>query len=144
MRGMDDARRRLAAQGHRDRAEQRRRASFARPARWCASTNYADALAELRQASELAPDNARYAYVYAIALNTVGSHPQAMNLLEDTHRRHPADRDVLLALVSIARDSGDFATACGTPASSPRLSRETPSSGCSCAISNTVAIGGRD
>ncbi len=69
--------------------------------------NYAGALAELRKASELAPDNARYAYVYAIALNTVGGHPQAMALLEDTHRRHPTDRDVLLALISIARDNGD-------------------------------------
>ncbi len=73
--------------------------------------NYAGALAELRKASELAPDNARYAYVYAIALNTVGGHPKAMELLEETHRRHPTDRDVLLALVSIARDAGDAATA---------------------------------
>jgi Flp pilus assembly protein TadD len=34
-----------------------------------------------------------------------------MELLEDTHKRHPADRDTLLALVSIARYTGDFATA---------------------------------
>ena len=40
---------------------------------WCASTNYAGALEQLRQASELAPDNARYAYVYAIALNSTGA-----------------------------------------------------------------------
>ncbi|MGO9675410.1 MAG: multiheme c-type cytochrome [Methylocella sp.] len=73
--------------------------------------NYAGALAELRKASELAPDNARYAYVYAIALNTIGGHPQAMALLEETHRRHPTDRDILLALVSIARETGDGATA---------------------------------
>ena len=73
--------------------------------------NYADALPELRQASELAPDNARYAYVYAIALNSIGAGASAMELLEDTHKRHPADRDTLLALVSIARDTGDFATA---------------------------------
>jgi len=31
--------------------------------------------------------------------------------LERTHRRHPADRDVLLALVSIAQEAGDLATA---------------------------------
>jgi predicted CXXCH cytochrome family protein len=73
--------------------------------------NYADALPELRQASELAPDNARYAYVYAIALNSIGAGASAMKLLEDTHKRHPADRDTLLALVSIARDTGDFASA---------------------------------
>jgi tetratricopeptide (TPR) repeat protein len=73
--------------------------------------NYADAIPELRHASELAPDNARYAYVYAIALNSAGAQGQAMELLETTHKRHPADRDTLLALVSIARESGDFATA---------------------------------
>jgi Flp pilus assembly protein TadD len=73
--------------------------------------NYADALPELRQASEFAPDNARYAYVYAIALNSIGAGAWAMELLENTHKRHPADRDTLLALVSIARDTGDFATA---------------------------------
>ena len=73
--------------------------------------NYADALPELRQASEFAPDNARYAYVYAIALNSIGAGASAMELLENTHKRHPTDRDTLLALVSISRDTGDFATA---------------------------------
>ena len=65
----------------------------------------------MRQASELAPDNVRYAYVYAIALNSTGAAAEAIALLERTHRQHPADRDVLVALVSIARDRGDFATA---------------------------------
>jgi tetratricopeptide (TPR) repeat protein/cytochrome c553 len=60
--------------------------------------NYADALPELRRASELAPGNARYAYVYAIALNSIGAKGQAMELLETSHKRHPADRDTLLAL----------------------------------------------
>lgn len=73
--------------------------------------NYADALLELRQASEFAPDNTRYAYVHAIALNSIGAGASAMELLENTHKRHPTDRDTLLALVSISRDTGDFATA---------------------------------
>ena len=73
--------------------------------------NYADALPELRRAGELAPGNARYAYVYAIALNSIGASAQAMEVLEMARKRHPADRDTLLALVSIARESGDFATA---------------------------------
>jgi Flp pilus assembly protein TadD len=72
---------------------------------------FADALPELRRAAELAPGNGRYAYVYAIALNSTGAQGQAMELLETSHKRHPADRDTLLALVSIARESGDFATA---------------------------------
>jgi Flp pilus assembly protein TadD len=73
--------------------------------------NYTGALDLLRRASELAPDNARYAYVYAVALNSTGASGQAMTVLDEAHRQHPADRDVLMALVSIARDTGDFATA---------------------------------
>jgi predicted CXXCH cytochrome family protein len=72
---------------------------------------YAEALDLLRQAHELVPDNARYAYVYAIALNSTGAPAEAMALLEHTYRQHPTDRDVLTALVSIARDTGDFGTA---------------------------------
>ena len=57
------------------------------------------------------PENARYAYVYAVALNSTGAAGEAIALLEKTYRRHPADRDVLTALVSFARDSGDFTAA---------------------------------
>ena len=65
----------------------------------------------LPPAHELMPDNARYAYVYAIALNSTGAPAEAMALLDGAHRQHPTDRDLLTALVSIARDTGDFATA---------------------------------
>lgn len=70
---------------------------------------YSEAILELRKAQELAPDNARYAYVYAVARSSLGERAQAMALLDATHRRHPANRDVLLAIVSIARDNGDLA-----------------------------------
>jgi tetratricopeptide (TPR) repeat protein len=73
--------------------------------------NYTEALEQLRQATELAPDNARYAYVYAIALNSTGATPEAMALLGRTHRQHPTDPDVLAALVSMARDQGNLAMA---------------------------------
>jgi Flp pilus assembly protein TadD len=75
--------------------------------------DYAGALDLLRRASELAPENARYAYVYAVALNSTGASVDAMALLERTHEQHPTDRDVLMGLVSIARDAGDFAAALG-------------------------------
>jgi hypothetical protein len=55
--------------------------------------------------------NVRHAYVYAIALNSTGSRNDAMALLVQAHRRHPTDRDVLVALVSIARDAGDLGSA---------------------------------
>jgi Tfp pilus assembly protein PilF len=73
--------------------------------------NAAEALPALRRASDLAPANARYAYVYAVALNSAGAARQAIGVLEEAHRRHPTDRDVLLGLVAIARDSGDLAAA---------------------------------
>lgn len=73
--------------------------------------DYSAALDLLRRASELAPDNTRYAYVYAVALNSTGASGQAMTVLDEAHRQHLMDRDVLMALVSIARDTGDFATA---------------------------------
>ena len=57
------------------------------------------------------PDNARYAYVYAVALNSSGARSEAMALLEQTHQQHPADREVLTALISIAQSAGDIATA---------------------------------
>jgi Tfp pilus assembly protein PilF len=72
--------------------------------------DYPGALDLRRQASELAPDNARYAYVYAIALNSTGAQSEAMALLERTHQRHPTDR-VLMALIAIAQSAGDVATA---------------------------------
>jgi Tfp pilus assembly protein PilF len=73
--------------------------------------SYIEALDQLRQASELAPDNVRYAYVYAIALNSAGAVDQALALLTRTHRQRPADPDVLSALISVTRGRGDFASA---------------------------------
>ncbi|MDR3534346.1 MAG: tetratricopeptide repeat protein [Rhodopila sp.] len=73
--------------------------------------NYAEALPLLRRAAELAPDNVRYGYVYAIALSSTGSPEQGRALLERIHRQHPADRDVLVALIAGARSAGDLPTA---------------------------------
>jgi tetratricopeptide (TPR) repeat protein len=73
--------------------------------------DYTEALDLLRRTHELMPDNARYAYVYAVALNSSGAAGEALALLEEAHNKHPADRSVLTALVSIARDTGDFAAA---------------------------------
>ena len=73
--------------------------------------NYTEALPLFREAAALAPDNARYAYVYAVALNSSGSTAEAKALLERTHKQHPTDRDILATLITIERDSGDFAAA---------------------------------
>ena len=73
--------------------------------------DYPEALDLLRRAHELMPDNARYAYVYAVALNSSGAAGEALALLEEAHQQHPADRSVMMALVSIAREKGDLAAA---------------------------------
>ena len=73
--------------------------------------NYPEALQMLREATTLAPDNGRYAYVYAIALNSSGLAAEAIALLERTHKQHPSDRDILVALITFKRDSGDLAAA---------------------------------
>jgi predicted CXXCH cytochrome family protein len=73
--------------------------------------NYAQALPLLRQAAELAPDTVRYGYVYAVALSSTGATDQSRTLLAEIHRQHPADRDVLVALIAGARNAGDVAMA---------------------------------
>jgi predicted CXXCH cytochrome family protein len=65
------------------------------------------ALVELRRATELEPDRARYAYVYAVALHSAGRSHEAVTRLKEELARHPNDRDTLLALVNLSRDAGD-------------------------------------
>jgi len=55
----------------------------------------------------LAPDNARYGYVYAIALNSAGRRGEALTVLRSALQRHPEDLEILGALVSINREAGD-------------------------------------
>jgi tetratricopeptide (TPR) repeat protein len=67
---------------------------------------YPEAIAELGAAARLAPADARYAYVYAIALDSTGKRREALKVLEASYSRHPADRDTLVALATINRDLG--------------------------------------
>ena len=69
------------------------------------------ALAALKKAVELAPEDARYAYVYAIALNSAGRSQDALAILKQANGRHPVDTDILTALATISRDIGDVADA---------------------------------
>jgi predicted CXXCH cytochrome family protein len=71
----------------------------------------AEALAEIARAAELDPANAQYAYVHAIALNSSGRVDDALKVLEESQARHPADRDTLLALITINRDAGHLQAA---------------------------------
>jgi len=68
-------------------------------------------LAELREAARLAPENARYAYVLAIALNSLGQSDTAIATLRDARVRFPGDFDIAWALTTLLRDAGDIAAA---------------------------------
>jgi Flp pilus assembly protein TadD len=72
---------------------------------------YAEALALLAKAAALQPDNARYSYVYAVALNSTGHTDGAIAVLEQAHQKRPADRQVLEGLISFERDKGNLPTA---------------------------------
>jgi Tfp pilus assembly protein PilF len=72
---------------------------------------YPEALSLLAKAATLQPGNARYSYVYAIALRSNGLVAHAIKILEQTHKRRPADRDVLKALITFERDKGNMALA---------------------------------
>jgi predicted CXXCH cytochrome family protein len=71
----------------------------------------AEALKEFEQAATRAPDQARFAYVYAIALNSEGRKDRALEVLRAADRRHPYDLEILSALISINRESGDAKSA---------------------------------
>lgn len=64
------------------------------------------ATAALARSAALAPENARYSYVYAVALQSNGKLDQAIGVLEDSHSRHPGDLDTLVALATFHRDAG--------------------------------------
>ncbi len=72
-----------------------------------------EALAEFQKSTELEPDSSRYAYVYAVALHSGGHRDEAMTELKGALRSHPGDREILQALVSFSRMSGDTVAALG-------------------------------
>ncbi|HXX11221.1 MAG TPA: tetratricopeptide repeat protein, partial [Burkholderiales bacterium] len=62
-------------------------------------------------AAVLAPDSARFAYVYAVGLHSSGHAKQGIAALERALKRYPDDRDILFALASFSRDAGKTAEA---------------------------------
>jgi predicted CXXCH cytochrome family protein len=66
-----------------------------------------EALAELEAAARLAPESARYGYVYAVALYDAGDRAQAVGVLSRVLARHPYARDALTALVAYTDAAGN-------------------------------------
>jgi tetratricopeptide (TPR) repeat protein len=66
------------------------------------------ALEYLKSATELAPENSRFSYVYGIALHSRQKSQDALNVLKSALNFHPYDRDLLYALTTINRDLGNI------------------------------------
>jgi len=65
-----------------------------------------EAVAELKLASEAAPYNARYSYVYAVGLWESGQKNQAVRVLETALGRQPGNRELVSALASYYQQLG--------------------------------------
>jgi Flp pilus assembly protein TadD len=72
---------------------------------------YREALNLLSKAAMLQPTNVRYSYVYAVALNSSGQPERAITVLENAHRIRPADRQVLVGLITFERNKGNLSSA---------------------------------
>jgi Flp pilus assembly protein TadD len=73
----------------------------------------ASAVDELRRAVELEPDNARYGFVHAVALEQTGHQPAAVQALDAVLKHHPYDPDALSAAAGWALRDGDRQAALG-------------------------------
>jgi cytochrome c-type biogenesis protein CcmH/NrfG len=63
----------------------------------------------LGRPAALDPSNARFAYVYGMALRSTGRPGLATAVLHQALARHPTHRDSLLLLAVMARDAGEWA-----------------------------------
>ena len=68
------------------------------------ANRHSEALEDLRWAAELAPGVARFSYVYAVALNSLGDPAAARQVLEDAAVRHPDDPDIAAFLEMLQAD----------------------------------------
>ena len=66
-----------------------------------------EAVGELAKATGERPESPRYAYVYAVGLDSTGQHGKALVVLEQAHQRFTGDRDILAALVQFSAQAGD-------------------------------------
>jgi Flp pilus assembly protein TadD len=72
---------------------------------------YAPAIDQLGQAAALAPEDARYAYVHAVALQSTGQPDQARTAFTAALARHPFDPDLVTLALQDALKSADVSRA---------------------------------
>ncbi len=69
------------------------------------------ALEEFKTAVQLAPNDGRFAYVYAVALNDSGRQAEALSVLKTALKANPYDRNLLQGLVYFTQAAGDSESA---------------------------------
>ncbi|MCG6968341.1 MAG: tetratricopeptide repeat protein, partial [Gammaproteobacteria bacterium] len=70
-----------------------------------------EALQHLKAAADQAPNQARYQYVYGVALQSSNGTPAAVKYLQKAYKQHPADINILYALASFNFEMGDTSAA---------------------------------
>jgi predicted CXXCH cytochrome family protein len=70
-----------------------------------------EAIAAFQRATELGPDVAQYAYVYGVALHSGGRPIEGIAVLQEALQKHPANREILSALISFNRIAGNTTAA---------------------------------
>lgn len=66
------------------------------------------AVIHLREAARLAPGNAQFAYVYGVALNSIGQPDDAVRVLSHAWEQFPEHFSIGWTLATISRDRGDI------------------------------------
>ncbi|MCO1334762.1 tetratricopeptide repeat protein [Microbulbifer sp. OS29] len=67
-----------------------------------------EAMPMLKASAENKQAQSRYIYVYAIAVHSAGNPDQALNILETGFNQFPQNPDIIHALISIGRESGNL------------------------------------
>lgn len=70
-----------------------------------------EAMDYLMRAASLAPEQARFAYVLAVAQHDTGKISESMATLGDAIARHPYDRDLLMAMITYEVEAGALGSA---------------------------------
>jgi Flp pilus assembly protein TadD len=90
---------------------------------------YADAMNHLARAVALDPGSPRFAYVYAVALQSTGKPAEGERILRDAAARNPADVDVLSALLQTTLRAGKIDQAAPLAARLSALRPDNPEFG---------------
>lgn len=70
-----------------------------------------EAVDRLVEAANLAPDQARFSYVAAVAIHDIGNPAEALTLLRAALTRHPYDRNILASLALYEMQAGELSEA---------------------------------